>query len=91
MNYNFTLKGHFENFTAGQGHDLIKKRSCCISVDPYGHPEHIYGNAIALAGHYQNLLPKKLLVTFYDLGDIVRGHWSQYSDSGCQFYLEPDI
>ena len=26
-----------------------------------------------------------------DLGDIARGHWSQYSDSGCQVYLSPDI
>ena len=23
MNYNLTLKGHIENFTLGQGHDLI--------------------------------------------------------------------
>ena len=25
MNYNLTLKGHAENFTSGQGHDLIQK------------------------------------------------------------------
>ena len=25
MNYNLTLKGHFENLTSGQGHDLIGK------------------------------------------------------------------
>ena len=25
MNYNLTLKGHFENLTSGQGHDLIEK------------------------------------------------------------------
>ena len=35
-----------------------RKRSCCISVDPYGRPEHIYGVFIALAGLYQKLLPK---------------------------------
>ena len=25
MNYNVTLKSHFENLTSGQGHDLIGK------------------------------------------------------------------
>ena len=25
LNYNLTLKGHFENLTLGQGHDLIGK------------------------------------------------------------------
>ena len=25
MNYNLTLKGHFEDLTSGQGHDLIRK------------------------------------------------------------------
>ena len=25
MRYNLILKGHFENLTSGQGHDLIKK------------------------------------------------------------------
>ena len=58
MNYNLTLKGRFENLTSGQGHDLIGKISCCISADPYGRPEHIYGVFIALACLYQKLLPK---------------------------------
>ena len=25
MNYNLTLKGHLENLTSGQGHDLTRK------------------------------------------------------------------
>ena len=37
---------------------LDRKRSCCISVDPYGRPERIYSVLIALAGLYQKLLPK---------------------------------
>ena len=63
MNYNLTLKGNFENLTSGQDPD--RKRSCCISVDPYGRPEHIYGVFIALAGLYKKLLLKKLSVTFH--------------------------
>ena len=57
MNYNLTLKGHFDHLTSGKGHDLIG-RSCCISVDPYGRPEHSYGVFIDLAGLYRKLLPK---------------------------------
>ena len=40
------------------------------------------------------LLPKKNcwwpFMTWNDLRDI-RGQWSQYSDSGCQVYLQPDV
>ena len=37
MNYNLTLKGHFENLIASQGHDLIGKghvayQSICVVV-----------------------------------------------------------
>ena len=53
-NYILTLKAHIENLTSGQG----QKRSCCISVDPYRQPEHIYGVVIALAGFDRNILPK---------------------------------
>ena len=30
-------------------------------------------------------------MTWYDLGDMTRGHRSQYSDSESQFYLQPDV
>ena len=68
INYNLTLKGHLENLTSGQGWQgsTDRKRSYCISVDPYGRSEHIYGAFIALNGLYQKLLPKKLLVAFHD-------------------------
>ena len=66
------------------------KRSCCISVDPHRRPEHSYGVFIALSGLYQKLFPKNCWwpsMTWNDLGDMTRGHQSQYSDSGCQLYL----
>ena len=73
MNYILTLKGHFENLTSGQGNDLIG--SCCISVDPYGRPEHIYG-VIALGDLHQKLLPKTAgdLSPANDLGDMAMSH-----------------
>ena len=53
MNYNLTLKGHFQNLTSSQGHELIGKgRVAYLSVDPYGRPEHLYGVFNALAGLY---------------------------------------
>ena len=72
-----------------------RKRSCCISVDPYDRSDHIYGVLIAaLAGLYQKWLPKNCwwpFMTWNDLGDMGRGHWSQYSDSECQVHLQPDV
>ena len=78
MNYNLTLKGHLEQVK------LVapdRKRSCCISVDPYRWPEPMvfcgcwgltprllntaYGVFIALAGLYQMWLPKKLVVVTF--------------------------
>ena len=95
-NYNVTLIGHFENLTSRSFQVRSwsdRKRSCCISVDPYGRLEHIYGVLIALAGLYQ-ILPKNCwrpFMTWNDLGDMARGHWSQYSGSGCQVYQWPDV
>ena len=66
MNYKFTLKGHIENLTSGLGHDLIGKRSCCILIDPYHQPEHIYGVFIALVC-LSKAVAEKLLVTIHDL------------------------
>ena len=59
MNYNLALKGHLENLTSDQGHDLIGKghvayqSSRMVVLNTY-----IYGVFIALAGLYQKLLPK---------------------------------
>ena len=55
---------------------------------------NMYGVFIALADLYQKLLSKNCWCPFMiwnDLGDMARGHWSQYSDSGWQFYLYPDV
>ena len=51
------------------------ERSCCISVDPYGWPEHIYGVFIALTGLYKKLLPKNCwwpFMTWNYLSDMAR-------------------
>ena len=65
-----------------------------ISVeDSYRRPEHIYGVFIDLACLYQKLLPKKNcrwpFMTWNGLGDMRRGHWSQYSNSGCHSTCNP--
>ena len=55
-----------------------RNRSCCISVDLYRRPEHIYGIFIALFGLHQKLLPKNCWwpkVAWNDLSDLTRGHW----------------
>ena len=69
MNYNLALKkGYHENLNKGQGHmTRLEKVMLHISRSLYRRPEHIYGVCIALDCLYQNLLPKKLLVTFHDL------------------------
>ena len=57
MNYNLTLKGHFENLTSGQGLDQIGKGHAAyqsIRMVVLNRP----GRFIALAGLYQKLLPK---------------------------------
>ena len=69
------------------------KGSYCISVDPYHRPEHIWcfhcfswslSKVIAENGW-------RLSMTWNDLGDMTRRHRSQYSDSGSQVYLSPDV
>ena len=42
MNYILTLKGLVEKFDLRSSSWPDRKRSCCISVDPYRWPEHIY-------------------------------------------------
>ena len=32
-----------------------------------------------------------LFMTWNNFGDMARGHWSQYSDLGCEVYLKPDV
>ena len=64
-----------------------RKRSRCISVDPYRRPEHIWSVFTALACFYQKLLTKNC---WYDLGDIRRDHM-QFSYSVCQAYLYHDV
>ena len=67
------------------------ERSSCISVDPHRRPKHIYGVFIALAGLYQKIFPKNCWwpsMTWNDLGDMTRGHRTQYSDSGCKVYIQ---
>ena len=78
------------NFDLGSRSWPDPKRSCCISVDPYGQPERIYGVFIALACLFKKVLPKNSwgpVMTWNDLGDMMRGHWLQYSDSGCFFRM----
>ena len=59
MNYNLTLKSHYENLTSGQGHDLIRKGNVAYqSIRIVGLNTSIYGVFTALAGAYQKLLPK---------------------------------
>ena len=56
-----------------------RKRSYCISIDPYRLPEHIYCVFIALACLCRMLLPKNCwwpFMTWNDLGDMKRGHYS---------------
>ena len=58
MNYNSTLKCYFENLTAGQGHDLIRKGHVA-----YQSIRMIILNTsivffIVLVGPYKTLLPK---------------------------------
>ena len=56
----FDLKRSFWKFDLRSSHDSWpdRKRSCCISVDPYGRPEHIYGIFMARTGLYPKLLPR---------------------------------
>ena len=63
MNYNLTLKRHFENLTSG--HDVIRKGHVAYQlIRTVG----LNGVFVALSGLYQKLFPKKkLLVTFHDL------------------------
>ena len=69
INYNLTLKGHFEYLIYSQGHDMIGKGHVAFqSILIVGlNTSIIYGVFIALAGLYQKLLPKKLLMTFRGL------------------------
>ena len=66
MNYHLTLKGHFENLTQGQSHDLIGK----------GHDAYqsirVVGLSTSWCFHRSSLslskvFGEKLLVTFHDL------------------------
>ena len=72
MNYNLTLKGHVENFTTWQGHDLIAKGHVAyqsiriVGLNTYV-STYLYGVFIVLALLYQTLLPKKLPVILYDM------------------------
>ena len=75
-----------------QGHDLVVKGHVAYQSILYGRSEHIYGVLIALAGLYQKLLPKNWwwpFMTWNDLGDMVMGHWLQYSDSGVKSTCNP--
>ena len=86
----FDLKRSFGKFDLRSRSWPYRERSCCISVNPYGRHEHIYSVFIALAGLSKVIAEKNCWWTFMtwnDLGDMARGHWSQYSDSGCQVYL----
>ena len=66
MNYILNLKSHFENLTSGQGHD--RKRSCCISVSPYGRFAHIYGGRFHRSSWFlSKVIAEKQLVIFHDL------------------------
>ena len=95
-NCDFSLKGHFKNLTwdkvKDQGHGLIGK----------GHVAHqsihiVDLNTSKVFSHRSSLsllkcIAENLWVTFHDLkrlGKMRRGHWSQFSDSGCQVYLQP--
>ena len=59
MKYNLAFKGHLENLTSSQGHDLIGRGHVVQISRSVCSPEHIYGVLIALVGRYQKLLPKK--------------------------------
>ena len=52
MNYKLILKSQFKIWPQVKAMTW-SERSCCVSVDPYGRPEHTYGVFIALAGLYQ--------------------------------------
>ena len=91
MNYNLTLKGHFENLTWGQDHDLSEKghvayQSIRVAIL---NSEHSQGVFIALSGLYQKLLLK----TAGDLScpEMTLGSWGGVTVaifySGCEFYL----
>ena len=70
MNYNVAWKGHLKKNNPRLRSWPDRKRSCCISVDPYGRPEHIYGVFIALVGLYQKLLPKSCWLPFVTWNDL---------------------
>ena len=59
MNNNLTLKGHLENLTQDQGHDLAGKGhvsyQCICNI---GLNTSMYGAFMALSSFYQKLLPK---------------------------------
>ena len=75
MNFNFTLEGHVENWTLGQGHELIGKGHAAYQsiriVDL--NTSKVF---LSLYLVYQYLMPKKLLVTFHDL------RWPQRHEEG---------
>ena len=59
------LKGNLENLTSVQGHDLIEKSHVAYQ-SIHMIVSHLW-YFIALAGLYQKLLLKKLLMTFHDM------------------------
>ena len=66
MIYNVTLKGHVENLTSGQGHDLIRNgHVACQSIRIVGMNTSMvfYRSSWTLS----KVIAKKLLVIFYDL------------------------
>ena len=53
MNFNLTLKGHFENVTKGQSHDLTGKgHIACQSILIVNLNTYVYGVLIAIACLY---------------------------------------
>ena len=66
MSYNLILKGHVENLTSGQGHDLARK--CHVANQSI----RIVGLNTSMVFHRSSLslskvIAEKLLVNFHDL------------------------
>ena len=55
----FELKRSYWKFDLRSRSWPNREGSCCVSVDPYRQPEHIYGVFTALDCLYKRLLPKK--------------------------------
>ena len=79
MNYNLTLKGHFENLTSGQGHGLIRNGYLwsCIGISWSRWSSWTQLWCLHCSSWYlSKVIAEKLLVTFHDL------KWSWRHDEG---------